>query len=370
MVHVYHDLYDFIIDFQKNRSGKPTKRMHSEIGNWDPDFDLLSASNQERIKWRRAYTINWLYDLVNVFSSVVIQSINQKGEEIVLESIDWSVNGPWNIHRRLFGLNEFAGDIASLAFQKPTTDIQQRILPHHVFQMACIVDSLTVSRGWSNNILRGHILRQPALGFRPRRDIDLFLDRENKSSGRGFYHSVEILIEYLENDSMMQQSPNRHRSHSEMLKMIQSDFVNWLGESKYKCGLMAIPASRFANTNANGLWEYSPFLCGAGLAEGLEVSYALSFLLLDRMPEPICLVHLHNMLVKRGYIKEPVELYERLPDLFPTAFFDGKPPHTDFLEAFSIESFVVLGLCFVYLDNWSWLFDSQSLGWMLGGASC
>lgn len=54
------DLLDFTNDFQKTRSGKPTKRMQAEIRNWDPEFDVQQASKEERIKWRRSYTINWL----------------------------------------------------------------------------------------------------------------------------------------------------------------------------------------------------------------------------------------------------------------------------------------------------------------------
>jgi hypothetical protein len=105
-IHMYQALLDFITDFRQTRSGKPTKRMLSEIKNWDPSFDLQRASKEQRIQWRRAYTINWLYDLVNVFSSIVVQRITMKGQKIILESVDWSTNGPWNEHRRLYGLNE------------------------------------------------------------------------------------------------------------------------------------------------------------------------------------------------------------------------------------------------------------------------
>jgi hypothetical protein len=334
MIHVYQDLYDFLIDFRKNRSGKPTKRLLSEISNWDPNLDLIRATKEERIQWRRVYTINWLYDLVNLFSSIVIQRITQKGQKIVLETVDWSVNGPWNVHRRLFGLNEFAGEITSLAFQPATTDIQQKILPHHVFQMACIVDSLTVSRGWSTNILRGHVLCPPAPGFRPRRDVDLFLDREGINFGRGYCESIEVLIQLFERDAMLHDNPYRHLDKCGVLKTLQEDFINWLGESKYMHGLTSIPPSRFSNTDTNGLWEYSPFLCGAGLAEGLELAYGTSMLILDRLPETICLVHLHNMLVQKGYIKKKIGLYTALSEQFPTAFFGGKPPTSNFLETF------------------------------------
>lgn len=59
-IHAYQDLLDFVTDFQKTRSGKPTKRMLAEIRDWDPQFNVQRASKEERIRWRRSYTINWL----------------------------------------------------------------------------------------------------------------------------------------------------------------------------------------------------------------------------------------------------------------------------------------------------------------------
>jgi hypothetical protein len=106
LIHTYQALLDFVTDFQQTRSGKPTKRVLSEIRNWDPNFDLQRASREQRIKWRRAYTINWLYDLVNIFSSIVVQRNTMKRQNIVLETVDWSTSGPWDKHRRLFGLND------------------------------------------------------------------------------------------------------------------------------------------------------------------------------------------------------------------------------------------------------------------------
>jgi len=108
LVHAYRDLLDFILDFQKTRSGKPTKRMLAEIKNWDPNFNLERATNDDRVKWRRAYTINWLYDLANVYSGVVVQRNNVKKEGHVLEKVDWSPNGPWGMHRVIYGLQDFA----------------------------------------------------------------------------------------------------------------------------------------------------------------------------------------------------------------------------------------------------------------------
>lgn len=263
-IRTYTDLLDFITDFQKTRRGKPTKPM------------ILSNQGAAH-QMRRSYTINWLYDLVNVFSSIVIQRITIKGEKIALESVDWSVKGPWNVHRRLYGLNEFGCEVTSLAMQKPGTDIRPRILPHVVFQLQSIVDSLTVSRGWSNSALRGHVLGPPARKFRPRRDVDVYMDRENERFGHGFCQAVDSLVLLLERDPMLRS--RRHQQLSEIVKLFRDDLIEWLGESKYMYGLTTIPPSRFSNTNSNGLWEYSPFLCGVSLVEVLELSYSIGLMI-------------------------------------------------------------------------------------------
>ena len=314
-VNTYNDLVSFVTDFQKNRSGKPTKSMQAQISKWDPNFDLRRATNEERLNWRRSYTINWLYDLVNVFSSIVVQRNTMKGEKHVYENVDWSPKGPWHIHRRLFGLNEFAGATTSLAFQPPNTDIRQKIQPQHVFQLQCIVDSLTASRGWMISPLREHVVTEPARKFRPRRDVDLFLDRNNERKGQGFLGSVDVLKQVLAKDANLHQEPNRYNDHCVIMEELKMDFVNWLGESKYMYGLNTIPPSRFSKHNANGLWEYSPLLCAAGLVEGLVLTQRVSMLIWDRIPEPSLIFHLHNMLVKKGYIKEPIGMFATIEDL-------------------------------------------------------
>jgi len=45
------------------------------------------------------------------------------------------------------------------------------------------------------------------------------------------------------------------------------------------------------------------------------------------------MVHLHNMLHQRGFIKRPVGLYASLEEIFTDSFFDGKVPTSDFADA-------------------------------------
>lgn len=100
-------------------------------------------------------------------------------------------------------------------------------------------------------------------------------------------------------------------------------------------GLTTIPASRFSKHHTNGLWEYSPLLCGAGLVEGLVLMQRVMMSLWDHIPEPTLALHLHNMLVKKGYLKNEVGLYANLERLLQDAFFPEGVPSSNFQEALS-----------------------------------
>ncbi|KAJ3579357.1 hypothetical protein NPX13_g1213 [Xylaria arbuscula] len=335
LIYVYQDLIDFVTDFQKTRSGKPTKRMQSQIRNWDPNLDLQRATKTERLVWRRSYTINWLYDLVNIFSSIVVQRNNLRGENHMLESVDWSTAGPWDKCRELFGLSEFAGMITHLAMQKPGSDIRSKIMPHRVFHLQYIVDSFTISRGWSLPQFRDHILEAPPHDFRPQRDIDLFLDRDQKRPGSGFYEAVGLLEYTVSKRGSTHGDSDWYRASCKRLQALEFNLIDWLGESGHMPVLTNAPPSRFSSsTNYDGIWKHSPFLCGVGLEEGLREACWHSFMLLDELPEPLLLVHLHNMLVQKGYIAEPIHLYAKFQALFETSLFvDGKVPTSHFYKA-------------------------------------
>ncbi|KAI1085592.1 hypothetical protein F5B20DRAFT_575101 [Whalleya microplaca] len=324
MFYAYQDLVDFVVDFQKNHNGKPTKSMLKTIRDWDPNFDLVQASEEQRIRWRRSFTIKWLYDLVNVFSSVTEKSMS-KGKGPKYEAADWSkAMKPWSHHQRLLGITEFAGFVTSLAKQNPGTEFRQKISPHRVFQLQCSVDSMTVSRGWSLGI-KGHILCPPSK-FRPTRDIDLFLDRENEQLATGFLLGVDALRTILDFEDGDQ--PKRLKQHYKKLTLLADGFDDWLGDTKFIFGSNTEYQSCFSKTNSNGLWEYSPFLCGVGLVEALELAYLAGMLTWDLLPEPILVVHLHNMLCQTGYL-EGVNLYYRLSVLYKTGFFEaGHMPKT------------------------------------------
>ncbi|KAF2021946.1 hypothetical protein BU24DRAFT_446839 [Aaosphaeria arxii CBS 175.79] len=305
-VHAYDDLLTFVLDFQKNRTGKPTKALQLQLNRWSPEFDLQRATNEERVSWRRLYTISRLYDLVNVFSSVVVQQNNLEGEHHVYEDVDWSTTGPWGHRRRIFGLEEFAGDITALAMQKSSTDVRRKILPTMFFNYNAF----------------------------PRRDVDRFLDRNHLRAGHGFIKAVNLLRLLLQKDANAKQDPNHHAGYFGIFDEIKSDFANWLGESLYRNGLATIPPSRFSRHNSNGLWEYSPLLCAAGLVEGLIINQRMIMHLWDNISEPAFGLHLHNMLVKKKYLKKEVGILHLFQVLYQDSFFPGGVPTDDFHGAF------------------------------------
>lgn len=334
MAYVYWDLVAFIQDFQKNRTGNPTKAMLPKLSAWDPNLNLKTASRTKRNEWRTAYTINWLYDFVVLWSSVVMQrkngSTTGKPQHFVLENEDWSVHSKWAEHRVLWGPLEFAADITAWAMSKPPTDVKSKILPHHVFQMQCIVDSFTISRGWTFSLFEGNVFSTPPK-YDPRKDIKLFQDRD----GSGINQSMDVFLSLIMHNPAKQRISEDHCLQAEMMGLLKEDMNHWLGSSKLAYGLKTLPLSRFSNTNTNGLWEYSPYLCGTGLADALEYVYNLGMAFWETHPEATSILHLYNMLEKTGYIKQKIETFEQCIDLFgETVFAGGQRPTDNFFKAF------------------------------------
>lgn len=72
------------------------------------------------------------------------------------------------------------------------------------------------------------------------------------------------------------------------------------------------------------------------LEEALELLYTFGVRIWDTIPEPMCIIHMHSMLVQKGYIKQQIGLYGTLQDLFSSSLFaGGRIPTSDFLGAFS-----------------------------------
>lgn len=327
LLHTYHDLLDFITDYQKNDNGKPTKRMMKEINNWNPDFDLRRATMEERLKWRRAYTINWLYDLANVLSNRIAQVT-----EVSAKRPGGGISRKEAQSARVLGLTSFAVLISLLSTSDGKVGIRERILPHHVFQLQCIVDSLTVTKGWIHDLPKGHIFiaPPPADKFRPMRDVDLFLHGIGDARP-GILTAFERLEALLKIAANLRPTSMNNPQLQETLEAVREICTQFLGKH---------PAlgnrSRFSTTDSNALWHYSPYLCGVGLAEALDAQFVAIMYVWGHPMEPVMLMHLYNFLRQEGYLEKPVDLFESLQRLFPTSFFpNGEIPVSDHGNALS-----------------------------------
>ncbi|CAD0082371.1 unnamed protein product [Aureobasidium vineae] len=304
-LHTYQDLLDFLIDYQKNRTGRPTKRMQAKLSGWDPCFNLQEASMQERIAWRRSYTINWLYDLVNVFSHIVLQENNISDECRAYETIEWSVKTPYHRPRKLYGMECFAELITTLAMQKPGSDVQSKILSHHVFQLQCMVDSFTTSHGWAPGLRKDHgNYTKPFPGKSPSMDcLKLFLGTHDSE----FLSGVGALSDRLKDYQRLSDDRSvPFRITQILLDRFKVQTGDWLGNSE-RVFTSEVP-SRFSSVARNGLWDYSPFLSGVGLVEALEISYRLTMLAWDTIPELLSLLRLQYLLLQKGYMRRSDEL--------------------------------------------------------------
>lgn len=312
----YNYLVESITDFQHTRSGKPTKRMLAELNSWDPNLSLQTATKEECLLWRRSYTINWLYEMVNTVSMSHPQ------------------------HRKVLGLQEFSAFVTSLAMQNPGTHFRHKILPHQVFQLQLIMGSMTISRGWAQSFLGGDTLAPPADSFDPQHVIkDEFLNTKRYGTAR-FHDMMQILN--IESPEERQASDPKLQKEASSLDNLIEGLHGFLGQSKHANG-STIAHSRLIQTHENELWAYSPFLCGVGLSEGLELTYRVIIGLWDRSPGPIVLVHLYNIVCRKGYLKEPLDTLRLVESQFARCLFpDDKAPTFHFHRALQrmVQQFV------------------------------
>lgn len=328
MLPAHRELVEFVTDYRLNRNGKPTKRMTKELARWDPGIDLLKSSVEERLQWRRLYTLNWLYELVRVYTYPVAKCI-AAGEEYKWEEIDWSPSGPWASHRRLFGLNDFAVFVTSLATQKPGAPRTDMISHHHVLQLQLLVDSYAVTRGWAIHVIRGHVLETPTAGFECQRDIDMFLDRDEERNRQGLLPAMEDVMEGEK--TIIGYPRSAEDPFLEVMEAVDEELTDWLGAADPLSEMPGLAPPRFLQSD--GLWRYSPLLCGVGLEEALEIVALLGRVHWDGISELLPVMHVYNMLVQRGYL-EPIDLFNHVLEMFPEAFFTGgEVPQSDFQAA-------------------------------------
>lgn len=331
MYYTYQDLLAFVKDFQEKRNGQPTKRMAKELRDWDPFKNLVTASKEERLAWRRQYTILWLYSLVNTYTCGRGKKCPtcdrcEENLEAPKEDGNWRDVGIW---RRLYGMNKFAGFVSWLAMQRPGTDVTKSIQPHHVFELQCAVDSWCIARGWSPSEDAGKQLLPPAQWFQflPERDLFSFLGTPDTPCS--FQFGLKLATDVVQNEPQSYVN-DAFFTVSERLRI---DLIQCLGFVAVDDRL----AFKSDFTHENGLWSYCPYLCGVGLSEALELAQKIGLSMLEIVHEVMLIVHVYNACVRKGYMPRlPGHFCEQLMRVLgPESFFvDGVVPTAKFAEAF------------------------------------
>ncbi|POS75259.1 hypothetical protein DHEL01_v206347 [Diaporthe helianthi] len=328
-IYAYQDFMDFVEDFHLRNNGECSKKMARELKEWDPKFKLEDATRDKRRRWRRAYTIKWLYDLVNVFSSLCEEEHLRNGREWDPRKTEWSFVEGQGGSRHLFGLDEFARFACSLAWRTKSTKCSAYIKPRHMLQLQIIVDSMSVSRGWfDTSISEAFLMPDERLHLEEptHRDLSRFPDCKNMNPMLSYLDSFEELISRLRNCKETVRN-SEYSQHADMIQK-QTDRLRKLrGDTMDESDPIKLQQLQRRKI----LWEHSPLLCGIGLMEALDIAIGLGIWLWNQIPEPVLAIHLHNMLLKKGFIKEPVVSYYTLGDKFNRGFFSGKPaPTSDF----------------------------------------
>ncbi|KAG5919848.1 hypothetical protein E4U53_003958 [Claviceps sorghi] len=337
MEHAYNDLVEFLRDFRKTSSGGPTKSMRAEISGWDPKYDLEAATADERLRWRSVYTINWLYGLVAYYSLTKERIDSVRTKMTCRNYLNRKAATSWAEDYSFFGLGEFARSIISLARKPAGAQIESMISPCLVFQLQSVVDTFTVSRGWTVEVHR-HILEAPPAEDNPRCDQGAmgFFTRLTCANECENHQGLARSMEWLQ--ELHASAQTRHGSFCK--DTLAEVWTHWAFQHRFIIDLRNEEAPDFRANGTDGrldeygLFSSSPFLCGFATLQTIELFYRYAMLTWDATPEIILMLHLHNMLHQTGILKEPVKLMAKLTSMFTADLFGENPPTSDFYQAF------------------------------------
>ena len=343
----HNDLVSFITDYRKNRNGKPSSTF-SKIS-WNPNFrdtqfTLATEMTPQNIrKWKADYTISWLYDLVNTYA--MGRLVRDKSQLQNLEKLNWNIDD-WDKSemRLLWGPMDFVRDLTVLAMQKPGAPIESDLKPHQILQLQIAVDSMFCAKRWvpqdvppidcfgstsstlvwdfANDVVEMRCFREQWSEATELLLEEFKKDRERKGDPTEWSHPIMSLEKLLHQAAVLGTTP--------------LDFVS------------EAPRSLFSKSSKNGVWLYSPYLCGTGMVEMLNMSYDWGTKCWDRSGYMEAFFHLYNLLLQNGHLKKPIEMLERVIEIFKDDIFRGRQrPTKKFYDSFKLS----LGIRAQYLAD-------------------
>ncbi len=334
----HNDLVSFITDYRKKRNGKPSS-IYAKM-NWNPNFrdtqfTLATEMTPQNIrKWKAEYTVSWLYDLVNTYA--IARLSKDKSHMQNPEKLDWNIGesgeSEWT-NRPLWGPMDFARDLTVLAMQKPGSPIQSELKPHHILQLQIAVDSMFCAKRWVTQDV-------PPIDCFGSTSSTLVWNYANdivevRRFREQWEEATELLLEEFKKDRDRKGDPTEW-SHPITNLDIMLNGAALLGASPLDI-LPEGPRSLFSKSSTNGLWLFSPYLCGTGMVEMLNMSYDWGTRCWDRSGYMQAFFHLYNMLLQNGHIKEPIDILERVIEIFKDDVFRGRQrPTKRFFDSFKL----------------------------------
>lgn len=334
----YNDLLSFITDYRKNRNGNPSSTFAKT--NWNPNFKdtqftLAKEMTPQNIrKWKSDYTVSWLYDLVNTYA--MERLVKEKSQMQNPETLDWNIEGlgkcEWTT-RPLWGPMDFARDLTALAMQKPGAAIESDLKPHHVLQLQIAVDSMLCAKRW----VAHDVPPKDCFGSTSSTLLWDFANDivEVRRSRKQWEEASELLVQEFEKYRERDGDPTAW-SHPILYLNIISNEASSFGSTPLDFNPGA-PHSMFSKSSKNGLWLYSPYLCGTGMVEMLNLSYEWGTKCWDRSGYIKAFIHLYNLLLQNGHLQKPIAIFERVIEIFKDDLFrGGQRPIKRFLNSFKL----------------------------------
>ena len=285
-------------------------------------------------KWKAEYTISWLYDLVNTYA--IEDLVNEQSQMQNLKNLDWNIENPGNCgrpKRTLWGPLDFARDVTVLAMQKPGAPVESELKPHHILQLQIAVDSMFCAKRWVTQDV-------PPLECFGSTSSTLVWDFANdivevRRFRKQWEEASKLLLDEFQKDRERKGDPTEWSYQTTSLGVILNE-VSFLSMTPLNF-LPEAPPSLFSKSSKNGLWLYSPYLCGTGMVEMLNVSYDWGTTCWDRSGYMQAFFHLYNMLLQNGHMRGSIDIIECVIETFNDDVFCGRQRRTKkFFDSFKL----------------------------------
>lgn len=289
-----------------------------------PVFDLSTKRDRDKYAWRFVHTQQFLYRIVGAHTHP--DNLGASLEDYHGLGLDDVVTD----RQQLLGLADLAQAVSSIAAEKNEASATEKILPHLVVHLHAAITSFLVPYGWflgSEDSTKPQ--RKLSTEVDPFEEILIFLDCERKRFGHGILEAFNILRGELQLAALAGDDPFIYDEDCAMLEKLGFSFYDCLGEGLHE---------RWVGNKESDECLDSPYLCGAAVVEALVIEFTTIMRFWANLSEPFLMLHVHNSLLKRGYLKQPVGMMRGLQNLFAEdVFVAGKAPgpNSDFLDRFT-----------------------------------